>query len=263
MNRNKVFELFPGAKLGIARVRPIGSLKKLSSFLLCAAFTLCPAVAAQAPVFLGSAAPFGVLAGTSVTNSGFSVINGDLGISPGTSVTGFPPGKVIGTIYTPNLPTTGNTVAQHAQASLTIAYNDAAGRGGAFTNVNAADLAGLTLTPGLYKSHTTISIAAGGKLYLKGKGVYIFQIGTGLTVNQGASIVLEGGAQAVDIFWQVGSLASLGTGASFAGTIMAGTAVTMGTNATLNGRALAKAEVTLLTNTLTVPGGGGGGGHKH
>jgi hypothetical protein len=130
MNRNKVFELFPGAKLGIARVRPIGSLKKLSSFLLCAAFTLCPAVAAQAPVFLGSAAPFGVLAGTSVTNSGFSVINGDLGISPGTSVTGFPPGKVIGTIYTPNLPTTGNTVAQHAQASLTIAYNDAAGRGG-------------------------------------------------------------------------------------------------------------------------------------
>ena len=95
----------------------------------------------------------------------------------------------------------------------------------------------------------------GGTLYLNGKGVYIFQMGTGLTVNDGASLVLEGGAQAADVFWQVGSLASLGVGAAWAGTIMAGTAVTMGLNTTLDGRALAKAEVTFITNTVTIPGG--------
>ena len=137
---NKLFELLPDAKLAAAR----GSMKIFSSFLLCTAFTLCPAVAAGLnPVNLGSAAPFAVLAGTGVTNTGFTVVTGDLGVYPvaGTSVTGFfgenagGPGRVIGTIQD-NDTSTETYAAAHAQASLTIAINDAKGRTGAFTPVN-------------------------------------------------------------------------------------------------------------------------------
>jgi len=232
-------------------------MNKLSSFLLCAAFTLCPAVAQNLKsVFLGSATTFAVLGGTGVTNTGNSVITGDLGVwpAPGTSVTGFAgenaggPGVVIGTIQD-NDTSAETTAAQHAQASLTIAINDAKGRTGAFTPVDT-DLSGLTLTPGLYRAKTRLLIS-GGKLYLKGKGVYIFQIGTGLTAGAGTQVVLENGAQAADVFWQVGSKATLGTGVVFQGNILAGTAMKAGT--TLAGRALAKAEVTFISNTVTLP----------
>ena len=117
-------------------------MKKLSfsSFLLCAAFSLCPAATAQSQtsVFLGSASTFAVLAGTTVTNTGHSIINGDLGVWSGTAVTGFGPGVVNGTIHA------GDTAAQHAQASLTIAYNDAAGRTVGVQGV-AGDLGGVYL----------------------------------------------------------------------------------------------------------------------
>src|SRR5579863_9789012 len=216
---NKLFEPFPRAKVGVARVRsiragvqaptnhPAGSMKKLSSFLLCATFTLCPAVAAQLPVNLGSAAPFAVLAGSGVTSTGNTVITGDLGVYPvaGTAVTGFSgenaggPGIVIGTIQD-NDTALETTAAQHAQASLTIAINDAKARKGAFKPANT-DLAGMTLTPGLYRAETILLIT-GGNLFLKGTGVYIFQIGTGLTVGVGAHVVLEDGAQAANVFWQ-------------------------------------------------------------
>jgi len=113
------------------------------------------------------------------------------------------------------------------------------------------------LAPGVYTSSSgTMTIGPGGILYLRGKGVYIFQMGTGLTVGDGASVVLLGGAKASDIFWNVGSLASFGSTAAWSGTIMAGTAVTMGSLTTLDGRALAKAEVTLISNTITVPKNG-------
>ena len=258
-----LFELFLGTKLDIARVSPIragvpdqtnhtneaarkvGSMKKLNSFLLCATLTLCPAVAQSLkPVYLGSAATFAVLAGTGITNTGNSVITGDLGVWPGTSITGFPPGLVIGTIQ-------NSDVTQHAQGSLTIAINDAAGRTGAFTPANT-DMSGLTLTPGLYRADKILLIS-GGKLYLKGKGVYIFQIGTGLTVGDHTKIVLENGALAANVFWQVGSKATLGTGVVFEGNILAGTAITMKAGTTVAGRALAKAEVTFISNTVTLP----------
>ena len=166
------------------------------------------------------------------------------GVWPGTSISGFLPGVVIGTMQNRN-------AAQHAQASVTIAINDAAGRTGAFTPVNT-DLAGLTLTPGLYRADTILLIS-GGKLYLKGNGVYIFQIGTGMTVGGGTQIVLEDGAQAANIFWQVGTKATLGSSVIFEGNILAGTAVTMKAGTTVAGRALAKAEVTLISNAVTLP----------
>ena len=247
-------------------------MNKFSSFLLCAVFTLCLTVAnlrAAAPqetVDLGQAGHFAVLAGSAVTNviSAGTKINGDLGVSAGTSVTGFfvvdaGPGIVNGTIYTPGqicskkaCVTEPNTVAAAGQTSLTVAYNDAAGRDVDPVNVDAADLGGTTLTPGLYKSATTLAIT--GDLTLAGDGVYIFQMGTGLTVNNNARVVLTGGAKAAKVFWQVGSSATLGTYSVFKGTIMADQSITIQTGAKVNGRALARiALVSLDSNVVTIP----------
>jgi hypothetical protein len=258
-------------------VKSRDSRKKSGSFYLCATFALCAAIAAPAPslaaslktVNLGSAAPFAVLSYSGVTNSDSrpdrTVITGDLGVYPtaGTSITGFSGenaasnccGIVRGIIEDTGSgePGTETTGAKHGQASLTIAIHDAAGRPCTpCTLENGADLGGRTLTPGLYKSTSTISIT--NKLYLKGKGVYIFQIATGLIVNVGAQIVLENGAEAADIFWQVGSAATLGSGVIFEGSILAGTSVTMGANTTVIGRALASTgNVTLISDTVTLP----------
>ncbi|HWZ45882.1 MAG TPA: ice-binding family protein [Candidatus Saccharimonadales bacterium] len=237
----------------------VNTVKRVGAFVIGAAITLCPALAtaqseADAPqlnagtaqtqkaVSLGSASTFAVLAGTTVTNTGHTIINGDLGVWPGTAITGFGPGVVNGTKHA------GDTAAQHAQGSLTIAYNDAAGR------VNptglSGDLGGRTLTPCLYKSTSTLSIT--GDLTLHGKGVYIFQIASGLTVNSSSRVVLTGGARAADIFWQVGSSATLGTTAVFKGTILALTSISLATGATMDGSAFARnGAVTLEANTVT------------
>jgi hypothetical protein len=276
---NELFELFPGAKLAIARVRPSGAgvptnhtagvtgivamkggaMKKLGSFLVCATFTLCPAFAQNLkPVDLGWAARFAVLGGSEVTNTGNTVIIGDLGLWPaaGTFVTGFAgenaggPGIVIGRIDDND---TGpeTFAAHHAQASLTIAIDDAAGRTGPFTPTNT-DQAGLTHTPGLYRADTTF-LLSGGTLYLSGRGVYIFQIGRGLVVGVGAHVVLEKGAQAHDVFWQVSTAATLDSSVIFQGNILAGSAITMGWNTTLAGRALAKTKVTFIDDIVALP----------
>ena len=233
--------------------------KRISALLIGAAMTLFPAAAtaqsmedavqsdasgaaALKTVVLGSAATFAVLAGTTVTNTGNTIVNGDLGVWPGTAVTGFGPGVVNGTIHA------GDVTAQHAQGSLTIAYNDAAGRVGG--TLLAGDLGGRTLTPGLYKSTSTLSIT--GDLTLRGKGVYIFQIASGLAVSGGGRVVLAAGAKASDIFWQVGSSATLGTTAVFNGTILAFTSISLATGATMNGSALAQGgAVTLDDNLVT------------
>ena len=264
---NKLFELLPGAKLRIARVRPItpgvtgsgarkgggkgGSLKKLS----CAAFTLCltaaSLTAAEAPVNLGSAANFAVLAGSTVTNTGKSVIVGDLGVWAGSAVTGFPPGVVAGTIHA------ANGVGLAAQGDLTTAYNDAAGRSTAPISVSG-NLGGQTLTPGLYKSTSGLEISS-GDLYLAGdkNAVFIFQMATTLVTTSGRKVILVGGVKAANVFWQVGSSATLGTTSSFKGTIMADQSISMATGATLDGRALARiGAVTLDTNTVANPTAG-------
>ena len=223
-------------------------MKKLSSLLLVAAFNLCPMAMAQqqSAVFLGSAGNFAVLAGTTVTNTGPSVINGDLGVSPGTAITGFGPGVVNGR------EDAGDVAAQHAQASLNIAYNDAAARKSVAIHSLQGDISGLTLVPGLYKSTSTLSLL--GTVTLQGSGVYIFQIASGLTVGTGGTVVLSGGATSANVFWQVGSSATLGTTANFRGTILALTSISLATGAKLDGRALAQhGAVTLDTNDVTIP----------
>jgi Ice-binding-like len=215
---------------------------------------------AASNVGLGTADSFAVLGGQTVTNTGPSVINGDVGVSPGSSVIGFPPGIVNGVIHA----TDG--VANQAQLDLTTAYNDAAGRGS--TATISADLAGNTLVGGVYTSATSMGLS--GALTLDAQGdpdaVFIFQAGSTLTAGPGSQVLLIGGAQSCNVFWQVGSSATIDTGSQFVGNIMALTSISMNTGATLEGSVLARnGAVTLDTNTITKShcantGGSGGSG---
>ncbi len=212
-----------------------------------------PAVAATAPVGLGTAGSFAVLAGQTVTNTGASQINGgDLGVSPGTAVTGFPPGIVTppGTIHA------ADPVAAQAQSDLTTAYNDAAGR--ALTaNVPSFIGAGQSLAPGVYKASTSLDV--GGALTLNAGGdpnaVWIFQVPSTLVTDSASSVLLTNSAQACNVFWQVGSSATLGTGSSFVGSVLALTSITVQTGDTINGRVLARnGQVSLDDDTITAAG---------
>lgn len=205
--------------------------------------------AAPAPVGLGTATSFAVLAASTVTNTGPTVISGDLGVSPGGAVTGFPPGTVSnGTIHA------ANAVAMQAQSDLTTAYNDAAGRTADVTVT--ADLGGQVLGPGVYRGATTLGLT--GTLTLDAQGdagaVFIFQAGSTLTTASASSVVLVNGADACNVFWQIGESATLGTFSTFVGTIMAQASITATTGVTVTGRLLARAAaVTLDSNTVTRP----------
>jgi hypothetical protein len=217
--------------------------------LAAAGIFLAPsAQAAQAPVALGADATFAVLAATTVTTIPTTTINGDLGVSPGNTVSGAP--IVNGTTHL------GDPIAAQAQLDLTTAYNDAAGR-----TVNAitvaGNLGGQTLAPGLYKSATSLELSS-GDLTLDAQGdpnaVWIFQMGSTLVTTVGRQVILRDGAQAANIFWQVGSSATIGANSLFKGTIMADQSITMNTGAILDGRALARnGAVALDANTITVP----------
>jgi hypothetical protein len=206
------------------------------------------AMAVQAPIALGSAATFGVLAATTVTTIPTTTVNGDLGVSTGNTVTGSP--IVNGTTHL------ADPAAAQAQLDLTTAYNDAAGRTVDAITI-AGNLGGLTLAPGLYKSAISLEITS-GDLTLDAMGdtnaVWIFQMGSTLVTTVGRQVILSGGAQAANIFWQVGSSATIGGNSVFKGTIMADQSITMNTLATLDGRALARiGAVALDANTVTVP----------
>src|SRR5580658_9064618 len=207
------------------------------------------ATACQATVPMGTACMFGILAATpAVANSGPTIVTGDIGIYPSASITGFPPGTLTGTEYA------GDATAQTAQGDLTTAYNFAAAAAGGA--ILPADIGGETLAPGVYKTTSAQpSLGITGNLTLAGNGVYIFQIVSTLTTAANNSdVILSGGATAEDVFWQVGSSATLGTTTTFAGTIMAQASVSLDTGATLNGRALARTgAVTLLSNPVNVP----------
>ena len=205
------------------------------------------AAPATAPVSLGSAGPFAVLAASTVTNTGPTTIKGDLGLSPGTSVTGFPPGHVNGTVHA------ADSVALQAQTSLTAAYNNAAGR--AATATIPVELGGTTETAGVYVSPAgTFGIT--GTLTLNAQGnpnaVFIFKAASTLITASASNVKLVNGAKTSNVFWQVGSSATLGTYSSFKGNIMALASITVTTGVTVTGRALARtAAVTLDTDTIS------------
>jgi hypothetical protein len=209
--------------------------------------------AGPAPVVLASCNTFAVLAGSTVTSVGPTQLNGDMGISPGTAFTGFPPGIVTGTIHA------GDNAAAQAKNDLLTAYNDGAGRLGAA--VLPGNLGGLTFTPGLYKNSTSTMISGTGSngiLTLDAQGdanaVFIFQMGSTLTTDPNTQIVLSGNAKAANVYWQVGTSATLGTDSIFKGNILADQSITLTTRAVLEGRALTRiGAVALDSNTITVP----------
>jgi serine protease AprX len=195
---------------------------------------------------LGTAESFAVLAGSTVTNTGPSTINGNLGLSPGTAITGFGPGKVNGTTHA------AEAIALKAQSDLTLAYDDAAGRTPAVAA--PADLGGLTLTPGVYNNASSLGLT--GALTLDAQGdpnaVFVFQAGSTLTTAAASQVKLVNGAQACNVFWKVGSSATLGTGSVLAGSILALTSISVSDGVTMHGRALARnGAVTLINDTIT------------
>lgn len=208
-----------------------------------ASTTTAAACHSQAAIPLGAAGNFRVLAGTTVTNTGATVVHGNLGVSPGSAVTGFPPGKVTGKIDK------ADTAAALAQKALLTAYSDGMGRTNCPIKV-AGNIGGKTLTPGLYRSTSSLSISS-GTLTLTGKGVFVFQIASKFVVTSGRHVVLAGGALAANIYWLVGSSATLGSTSVVYGNIIAHKSISMATGATLHGKALAHlGAVTLEGNTV-------------
>jgi hypothetical protein len=205
------------------------------------------AAAGPATVGLGTAKPFAVLAGTpKVANTGATVINGNLGISPAGAVTGFPPGIVNGTVHK------ADAVALQAQSDLTAAYTDAAGRP---VTANHGALGGLTLAAGVYNAGGVV-LDLTGTLTLDGKNkpnsVWIFQATSALVTASSSKVKLINGARSCNVFWQVTSSATLGSGSTFVGTIMALTSITIDSGVTVHGRALARnGEVSLINDRIT------------
>ncbi len=201
-------------------------------------------------VSLGTSQNFAVLGGSTVTNTGVSSISGELGVSPGTAVIGFPPGIVTnGSIHT------NDAVAMQAQTDLTTAYNAVAGTP-CNVDLSGQDLGGLTLTPGVYCFSTSAQLTGTLRLDFQGNpnAVFLFQIGSTLTTASGSSVLLlnSGGSTCpANLFFQVGSSATLGTGSSFVGNILALSSITLTSGASLSGRALARnGAVTLDTNSV-------------
>jgi hypothetical protein len=202
---------------------------------------------------LGTAASYSVLAGSTVTNTGNSVLDSSVGLWPGTSITGFPPGLVTA----PGTIDATSAAAQQAQSDLTAAYNDAAGR--SIDATTAADLTNLVLLGGVYAAPSKGALSLSGPLVLDGAGnpnsVWIFQTDSSLITASASTVTLINGAQPCNVFWQVGSSATLGTNSVFVGNVLALTSITVTTGATVKGRALARNDaVTLDTNTFTQPG---------
>jgi hypothetical protein len=200
---------------------------------------------------LRTAGNFAVLSGTpNITNTGPTWISGEVGISPGCAVTGFPPG-------TSGAQHKCDAVALKAKSDLTGAYTRAMNAPcPATNNLSGQNLGGKTLVPGVYCQTTAPTLT--GTLTLDGEGVFIFQIGSTLVSAAGSRVHLIGGAQPCEIFWQVSSSATLHTTSAFVGNIMALTSIAMQTGATLEGRALARnGAVTLDTNRIIQPGGCG------
>ena len=222
------------------------------TFIVTLAVFLCMVRSASAQVAppLGTAASFAVLGGQTVTNTGPTIINGDLGVSPGSAITGFPPGIVNGTSHA------ADAVALQAQSDLTTAYNNLAGQP-CTADLTGQNLGGMTLTSGVYCFTSSAQLT--GILTLNGQGnanaVFIFKIGSTLTTASSSSVILTNSASPCNVFWQVGSSATLGTGSQFRGNILALASITVTTGVSVSGRALARnGAVTLDSNTISNSG---------
>jgi hypothetical protein len=225
--------------------------KYLTVFVLGFAALLCGSSKAAAQL-----STFAVLGGSTVTNTATpTVVTGDLGVSPGSAVTGFPPGIVTGgTIHA------ADAVAAQAQSELTTVYNNLVNTP-CNTDLTGQDLGGKTLTPGVYCFSSSAQLT--GTLTLDAQGnpnaVFIFKIGSSLTTASASSVLLINGGSSCGVFWQVGSSATLGTGTTLLGSIVALQSITLNTGASVNGRALARnGAVTLDNSNVTVCGGGPG-----
>jgi Ice-binding-like len=233
---------------------PQGIAKRRASLLVLLAAVLAgvwPATAfAATQPRLGTALNFTVLAGSAITNTGPTVITGNLGLDPGTasSVTGFPPGSVTGVKHT------ADAVALQAKNDLVTAYTDAA-TAPTTSDLTGTNLGGKNLTPGVYTFSSSAQLT--GSLTLSGNGVFIFRIGSTLTTASNSVVLLRNGAQACAVYWQVGSSATIGSATQFQGNLMALTSITMVTGANiLKGRALARnGALTLDSNRITPPAG--------
>lgn len=210
------------------------------------------------PIRLATASTYGLLAGSAITNTGATTVNGDIGIDPGSAVNGFsgaPNGSYTGA------ENVDNGASLQAKNDLTTAYNDAASL--TPTTSGLAELTGLSLSPGVY-SGGSLSLSNNGTLTLAGtsaNSIWVFQAASSLTIGSATHIVITGGGSACNVFWKVGSSASIGTTAAFQGTILAAQSITASTGATVAGRLLASSgDVTLQSNTITAPLGCAAGG---
>jgi len=246
---------------------PIPSLAILS-VAITALTGFAPALHAnQAPVNLGTAGSYTILAKTGISTTGVTSIVGDIGVSPidSTGVTGFDPilhssgtyatsSMLAGKIFASDFATPTPSLLTTAVSDMETAYTDAAGRTlPDATELAAGDISGLTLAPGLYKWGSGLSINSNVTLSGSPTDVWILQIAQNLTVGDNARVLLSGGAQARNIFWQVAGEATLGTTSHFEGTLLVQTAIHLRTGATINGHLLAQSAVTLDASTVIAP----------
>ena len=223
--------------VGVASIAAVGLLVALPG----------SAQAAAIPVPLGTAGSFAVLAGTTITNTGATTVNGDMGLTPGTSITGMPPLVLNGASHV------ADTVALAAQADLKTAFDNAAGQTPA--KAIPSELGGSTLVPGVYSSGVftitnTVTLDAGNDP----NAIFVFQSAATLNAGAGSHVALINGASPCNVFWLVRSSATLNTTADFTGNILALTDISLFTGATVQGRLLARnGAVTLDANTITKP----------
>ena len=251
-----LFEIGPGRTAHRAATHRKGATT-IAFALVSASLLMIVSIAGAAivpTVQLGTAEDFSVLGGQTVTNvpAAGTVLDGSVGVWPGTAITGFPPGVV----QPPGTIEAGTPVAQQAQADSTAAYLDALGR--PLNATTTADLGGLTLVGGVYAGPSKGALQLTGTITLDGENdpnsVFIFQTNSSLITASGSNVALINGAQECNVFWQVGSSATLGTDSNFVGNILALTSIFVNNGVTVQGRALAQTgEVTLDNDVFTQP----------
>lgn len=218
-----------------------------------------------APVLLGAAGNYAILAKTAISNVPTSAITGNVGLSPSAAsyITGFSltragtmwtSPQVVGGIYAANNDPPTPTELTTAVLNMQAAYTDAAGRPTpAFLNLDGGEIGGLTLEPGLYKWNSTVTITSDVSFAGNSSALWIFQISGDLTMSAAKHMTLSGGARAKNIIWQVAGAVDFGTGSHAEGIVLSKTAINLGTGASINGRLLAQTAVTLASATVTEP----------